>query len=82
MKYYDRNISGAPQSAVWIKEEYLFTPDCFRCSACGKRFSDQADECPGCGARMTGIKKDPVWIDEIVFIEETGILKDPGDGKI
>ncbi len=81
MKYTDVDNSRPPATAVWVKEEYLFEPDRFKCSNCGEWTLQPSQECPVCGARMTGIRKDPVWIDEIVFIEENGVWRDPQDGR-
>ena len=60
----DRNTT------VWLKEEHLFDPDTYRCKSCGKRFREPADVCPNCRKKVTEIKTDPTWVDEMAILDE------------
>ena len=59
-KRKNKQIAGC-----WIKREYLFDADKFECSFCHAAYHKGFDFCPNCRTKMTKVKYDPQWIDEM-----------------
>lgn len=57
-------------TAVWLEQEHLFGEKTYLCTNCDKRFKRPMPQCPQCGARVSGIKADPVWVDAIALFDE------------
>ena len=51
--------------AYWTQKTHLGRADEYECSYCGARYLDPWDTCPSCQRKMTEVKYDPTWVDEI-----------------
>lgn len=58
------------KTAVWRRQQHLFGPDTFVCSACGSESRRNPPCCPRCGAVMKKEKADPVWVDEMADFDD------------
>ena len=52
-------------TAAWVAEEHLFGEKTYLCTNCKSRFTKPMQRCPKCNAKVTKIKNDPVWVDEM-----------------
>ena len=57
------------KTTFWIVRTLLLEPDQYVCSECRAVAKEPFRFCPGCGAEMTGRKKDLNWIDEAEQID-------------
>ena len=51
--------------AYWMQKTHLGRADEYECSYCGARYRDPWETCPSCQRKMTEVKYDPTWVDEI-----------------
>ena len=51
--------------AYWTQKTHLGRADEYECSYCGARYLEPWDTCPSCQRKMTEVKYDPTWVDEI-----------------
>lgn len=57
-----RTYSG---TAYWTEREFMSGERVFVCSHCGLAFDKGYAYCPNCDRKMTRVKYDPAWVDQI-----------------
>lgn len=53
----------------WIKKDHLFSGMEYVRSCFGASFDEPWEQCTACGAKMTRIKDDPVFMDEAEILD-------------
>ncbi len=56
----------------WIQRAHLLRADEYLCPVCGRVSPKPLAACPKCGARLKGVKYDPVFVDEIENADAAG----------
>ncbi|MCQ2551063.1 MAG: DNA repair protein RadA [Clostridia bacterium] len=54
---------------IWIKREHLLGDTEYVCSECGYKADKPYEVCPNCNDEAEGVKDDPAWVEEVIFMD-------------
>lgn len=67
-KLFSGQTKQPEREAKWIRYDHVMSEE-FRCGNCRATFRKKQPFCPGCGCKMTGVRTEPVWMDEMSLWE-------------